>query len=300
MKKQRDVLKNEKGILKSDGIYFATQSPFAKAHLFYLMWGALYECDYPYCVVRDDDEFDAFLFFYIRSGKMHFDYRGQSFAAQAGDIVLLDCKHRQRYYTEEKTEFYWFHFHGNESQAYFDRLYESGGILFQGLCSFERYFSQIHSNLKQNPVVDDIISVNIHRMLALLVSFRSMVIDLSEPVAAAKAYIEQHYRENILVDDIAGCTSLSKYHFARIFRKEMGCGPHAYLMRVRITEAKQKLLDTEDSIEEIAYECAFCSPANFTRTFKKAEGMTPLAFRRRIRPERARDTESGNQTTKTK
>ena len=285
MKRRRDVLKNEKGILRSDGIYFATQSTFAKEHLFYLMWGALYECDDPYCVVRDDDEFDAFLFFYIRSGRMHFDYRGETFTAEGGDIVLLDCKHRQRYYTEKKTEFYWFHFHGNESQAYFDRLYESGGILFQGMSSFERYFSQIHSQLKQNPIVDDIISVNIHRILALLVSFRSIVIDLSEPVARAKAYIEQHYQENILVDDIAGCTSLSKYHFARIFRKQMGCGPHAYLMRVRIAEAKQKLLDTEDSIEEIAYECAFCSPANFTRAFKKAEGMTPLAFRKRIHPE---------------
>ena len=43
--------------------------------------------------------------------------------------------------------------------------------------------------------------------------------------------------------------------------------------------AKQKILDNNKTINEIAYELGFKYPAHFTRAFKKNTGITPIEFR---------------------
>ena len=60
---------------------------------------------------------------------------------------------------------------------------------------------------------------------------------------------------------------------------EIGTSPHSYLTEVRLLHAKQLLLETSDSIEQIAAACAFCSSSNFIRTFRRINGLTPAKFR---------------------
>ena len=55
----------ESGIIEKDGIYFHEASDFAKKHLFYPYWGAVYTCDIPYRVSRLKDYPKVYLLFYI-------------------------------------------------------------------------------------------------------------------------------------------------------------------------------------------------------------------------------------------
>ncbi|MGM9630922.1 helix-turn-helix domain-containing protein [Butyricicoccus sp.] len=269
------VILSEYGILEKDGIFFYSASDFARESLFYPMWGAKYLCASPYVVSHRT--FDAFLLFYITDGELYFTCRGQSFTAGANDIVLLDCKHPHEYHARGPVRFYWFHFRGAASQAYCDRLWERAGAHFPNHPEAEQHFARMQQLLRTQAGNDDSSSVCIHRLLALLNAEPSR--SLSPPVVRAKNYIFAHYQENISVDDIAAQAALSRYHFSRIFRTEVGTSPHSYLTEVRLLHAKQLLLETSDSIEQIAAACAFCSSSNFIRTFRRINGLTPAKFR---------------------
>ncbi len=100
---------------------------------------------------------------------------------------------------------------------------------------------------------------------------------LCTQVIKAKAFIAEHYADNINVGDIAGEAFLSKFHFIRVFKNHYGVTPHQYLMRVRVQEAK-KLLQTGMPVISVCFAVGFESIPSFTRLYKKATGTTPFAF----------------------
>ena len=269
------VILSEAGILEKDGIFFYSASDFARENLFYPMWGANYLCTAPYAVSHRT--FDAFLLFYIADGELSFTCRSQSFVARAQDVVLLDCKYAHEYHAEQPVRFYWFHFRGAASQAYCDRLWERAGAHFPNHPEAGQLFVRMQQLLRAQTGSDDSCSVCIHRLLASLNAAPSRA--LSPPVMCARNYMFAHYQENISIDDIAAQAALSRYHFSRIFRMETGTSPHSYLTEVRLLHAKQLLLETSDSVEQIAAACAFCSSSNFIRTFRRINGLTPAKFR---------------------
>ena len=78
--RKQGVIRIEPGIIHKNGIYFHSASAFAQQHLFYGLWGAEYICNAPYRVNRKS--LNAFLLFFINTGELHFEYRGQKFTAQ--------------------------------------------------------------------------------------------------------------------------------------------------------------------------------------------------------------------------
>ncbi len=46
----------------------------------------------------------------------------------------------------------------------------------------------------------------------------------------AVSYMRQHFMEEITIEDLAGCVSVSPYHFIRLFKSSMGITPHQYLL----------------------------------------------------------------------
>lgn len=273
----KGLLQAESGILQKEGIYFHSSSAFAQKNLFYGYWGAFYRCCAPYGVYRE--HFNAFLLFFIKSGVMHFSYRGQEFDAVCNDVVLLDCNCLHHYYTESEVEFYWFHFHGCASQAYCDLLWEQHKGHFPQMPALEQDFIRILEMFPLGPEADDRISYTIHHLLALLNQQGHKSCMISPQIAQAKQFMETHFQEDLSNQDIAESVSLSPFYFARRFRQETGMSPHAYLAELRLTYAKKRLSESHDSVEQIALDCLFSSSANFIRSFKQKTGITPHKFR---------------------
>lgn len=96
-------------------------------------------------------------------------------------------------------------------------------------------------------------------------------------IVAAKRYIDEHYTEKILVQDMANEACFSKYHFLRLFKQAYGQTPHAYLTNLRIKKAKQLLLE-EDSITQVCFALGFESLPSFTHLFKRHTGCTPQQY----------------------
>ena len=101
------------------------------------------------------------------------------------------------------------------------------------------------------------------------------------------AYINQHYTENIHLDDVADLANMSKPTFCRFIKQHTSKSFLDFLTDIRLGIASRKLIDTTDSIAEIGYVCGFNNLSNFNRIFKKKKGVTPTDFRNTYHKRRA-------------
>lgn len=92
-------------------------------------------------------------------------------------------------------------------------------------------------------------------------------------------YIDEHYLEDIQLEDIAEELHLAPYYLSRVFRNTVGCPPKQYMVRRRIGEAQSWLLMTDLPVTEIAMKVGYNSVSNFHNTFRKVVGMTPQQYR---------------------
>lgn len=95
-------------------------------------------------------------------------------------------------------------------------------------------------------------------------------------------WLEEHYSENITLDEMADVAGFSPKYFCRLFSKMTGRSPIDYLNCYRIDRASEMLLGTEKSIIDIAAECGFYDLSYFVKVFKKYKGLPPGQYRKRL------------------
>lgn len=95
-------------------------------------------------------------------------------------------------------------------------------------------------------------------------------------------YVENHYTERITQAEIAEKFYFSKEYFSRFFKKCTGMTFMEHLTRFRLQKAKLELLETQNSILDIAMNNGFCDGRKFINTFKAEYNMTPFQYRKMI------------------
>ena len=98
-------------------------------------------------------------------------------------------------------------------------------------------------------------------------------------VAAAVEFIRGHAHKPIGVADIEGYVGVADRKLERAFRKRLGLTMHAELTRQRMQIAKDLLLRTDLTIEQIASRCGYANGPHLSKTFRKHAGVTPGRFR---------------------
>lgn len=92
-------------------------------------------------------------------------------------------------------------------------------------------------------------------------------------------YVYEHVGESLALDDLAAVAGLSRYHFARRFREEVGEPPWAFVRRTR-AEAAVRLLEAGSPPAEAAQEAGFSDQPHLTRALHARYGRTPAQIRR--------------------
>jgi AraC family transcriptional regulator len=95
-----------------------------------------------------------------------------------------------------------------------------------------------------------------------------------------KAYIEENFREDIGLKELADLTQLSQSRFARGFRISTGVPPYSWALRRRVEAAGHLLASTNIPVSEIAVQVGFADQSHLTKAFRRALGTTPAAWRR--------------------
>jgi len=93
-------------------------------------------------------------------------------------------------------------------------------------------------------------------------------------------WLEAHAHEPLDLERVARQSSVSAFHFLRLFARVTGVTPHQYLVRARLRRAAKLLLQGTLPVGAIAYEVGFGDLSNFVRTFRRAAGHAPRDFRR--------------------
>lgn len=92
-------------------------------------------------------------------------------------------------------------------------------------------------------------------------------------------YTNQHYREEISLTDLSDMFHLSKEHLCRLFKKVTGENLFTYIMNLKLAEAKRLLIETDLTLENIAFQLGFSNGNYFSKVFKKNEGISPRDYR---------------------
>lgn len=96
----------------------------------------------------------------------------------------------------------------------------------------------------------------------------------------AKEILMARIDGNVSLDELARQCNLSRSHFARAFKASTGVPPHRWLLARRVERAREMLLNTDFSIQQIAVSCGFADLSHFTRVFTKFLRVGPGEWRR--------------------
>ena len=85
---------------------------------------------------------------------------------------------------------------------------------------------------------------------------------------------------DVRLDRIAREAGLSRPHFYKLFRRQMGITPQLFMNTLLIERAIDQLIWTSISVTDLSYELGFPSQSGFTRFFAANAGMAPSGYRR--------------------
>lgn len=104
-------------------------------------------------------------------------------------------------------------------------------------------------------------------------------------IQSAIGFIEQHYMEDITVDDMAAALNLNRSYFSKLFKKMTQKSPQTFLIAYRVNRACELLRSTKMSIGEISSMVGYSNQFHFSRAFKNAMELSPNEWRKRHQAE---------------
>jgi transcriptional regulator GlxA family with amidase domain len=104
-----------------------------------------------------------------------------------------------------------------------------------------------------------------------------------DALRSLQSWIADHLRDDLTVEALAARAGMSPRTFARVFAREIGLTPAAYVEAVRIEASRTALEDTGATVEGVARVCGFTTVETFRRAFHRHLGVTPSAYRERFR-----------------
>ena len=101
-------------------------------------------------------------------------------------------------------------------------------------------------------------------------------------IARSVSCLEQNFRDDFSIKELAEMSYVSERHFLRQFSEVYHTTPHQYLIKLRLQHACDLLENEKNglSIADIAYESGFQSNSYFSRIFGQTYGMSPSEYRR--------------------
>ena len=103
----------------------------------------------------------------------------------------------------------------------------------------------------------------------------------SRRILKVKNYIDDHYKDEMNLEQLANYVGMTPTAFSRYFKLRTGKNLSEYIVDIRLGHAARLLVDTTDSVSEICWATGFNTLSNFNRLFLKRKGCTPTEFRKK-------------------
>lgn len=249
-----------------------------------------------FSTARSDKE--SYILFYTIKGAGFIEQDNLQVTLTAGQALLLDCRSPQSYCTapgHSCWHHHWVHLDGAGVKALEEIINPGGKIcpISVSATEMEDQFQQVFRNMNGTDTLQMVYTgLALHVLLLLLArgqldSARDTTNHQLVRQAAQK--LRNQYREPFSLDEFLQKEQVpvSKSYFLRLFRKYMGTTPYNYLLSYRMTQAKELLIMTDLSVNEIARRVGFGNDSNFSTRFTQMVGQSPQMYRKNsLRPEK--------------
>ncbi|MEM8649074.1 MAG: AraC family transcriptional regulator [Pseudomonadota bacterium] len=114
--------------------------------------------------------------------------------------------------------------------------------------------------------------------LSIIKNLRSRFSDYR--VRRSLQLMQENFTDTMEMECLAREVGLSRPHFFKLFKKQMGVTPNLYLNTLRSEKAIEYLMTTQKTVSDIGFDLGFSSQASFTRFFASNVGIPPSDYRR--------------------
>ncbi len=97
-------------------------------------------------------------------------------------------------------------------------------------------------------------------------------------VKATREYLENHYADDISLEDMAEQVNISPQYFSKLIKKTTGFNFIDWLSMLRVKKAKELLTNSNLNVKEVCFMVGYKDPNYFSRIFKKRIGITPSEY----------------------
>lgn len=251
------------------------------------------------CVVHESQQLQEYSIYYIKEGKGNYkiDFESYSFDGSVlfflspGQVFSVETeKIKQAYKISFSRDFYCIQTHDKEvscNGVLFNNVYETPFVSpnKEEIKKLDMVVRQLTEEFRLGKTAQyDMLQSYLKQFIVLSVRIKKSIkqIQPNETTLLFKEFstlVDIHFRKHheirFYADRLAvSPKSLSK-HFLRVGYKT----PGYYIKNRILLAAKRKLLYSDESVKNIAYELGFNDPAYFTRYFKKATGYAPKKFK---------------------
>lgn len=237
------------------------------------------------------------------SGTLHLQVDQEKLTIESGDFVLIVPGTYYKGYQQEKDNlsFYWCHFRSHEKPTFGDR--DSLFALFQNnyrrkpfllLPQYSPLTDPAPIKIAMNRLLDAAVSPDWDRFyldylvttllydvsdITIRQDFLEHITRKNRNLALIAQWIKIHCHERISLERLATEFGYNKTYLSRTFKKEKGVTITEYINNARLEKAKNLLLSTTLTVDEISKICGFLDKSYFMRLFKAKEKLTPTGFR---------------------
>ena len=244
---------------------------------------------------------------YVHQGTASYYINYQPFDSQPGDIILI-----------QPSAMHAIHPIGNQEQVTTTFRIHLDNLGRQQIEAFsQRYIQPLHSgHFHLTPVLkasdagylaikeclfnlfalieeeglyyDMMVKAKLHELLYLLFKNRHVNRHYSDDtyqkyqkLKELIRFLQDHYAENITIEQLAKSFGYSKNHFMAIFKQHTGSSCMNFLIQLRLNKACEALIHTNLSVAEIAAQVGFSNLSNFNRQFKQRFQLFPYQYRKK-------------------
>ena len=226
---------------------------------------------------------------YVADGEACFQLSDGMHRALRGDAVLYHPRQPQdySYAAADHPEVFWLHFSGSQADELLRDWKLDGQQLFHVSyqSDYQTLFHRIIRELQlcepnyfamANLLAQELLSLMSRNFLRNTAAGSAHSLQIQRAISS----IHKDYRLNISIAEYAQNLNMSTCWFIRIFKEYTGLSPHQYIIRTRMSKARELLSSSSYNISEVSAMVGYENPLYFSRLFKKTTGLSPRAYKR--------------------
>ncbi|CAM1373995.1 AraC family transcriptional regulator [Tenacibaculum xiamenense] len=237
---------------------------------------------------------------FLETGSQYYQVGDEHYLLRGGDLLITppNTIHGTSGYPEEKGSLFWMiikvpkssfrllNLTSKESSLLIDRLLGLDLKHFKGSSEIKKILNMIFKAYNKKNDFLNKIEINNHILSFLLKVIyygeKKRYKDISNDIEFCCKYIEENIFEKIYISNLAKNINLSESRFKHKFKEELGIPPNEYIIKQKISKAKELIEKDDFSIVDIAYDLGFSNSSYFSTVFKKQVGMSPSMYKQSL------------------